>query len=258
MEISPNYYPAERQQKILALLNQVGRVSVYNLCKEFGVSEVTIRSDLQSLARQNLIVRTHGGAVLAPRPPELSLVIRSQQHMPEKERIGEQAVRLVRDGDAIFLDASSTALALANRLHTLHDLTIITNSLPMAQMLLDTPGISVVMPGGVMQRDTVSLVGVDGLDLLKKYNIQKAFFGAHGISYPEGLTDVSPAEAEIKKAILKMCRKQIALVDATKWKRVGVASFTRLEDLNEIVTTQPVPPDMAEKVKQLGIKMTVV
>jgi DeoR/GlpR family transcriptional regulator of sugar metabolism len=258
METPAEYYPAERQQKILDKLNQTGRISVINLCQEFGVSEVTVRADLKTLAQQNLIVRTHGGAVLAPRPPELSLIIRSQQQMPEKERIGEEAARLISDGDAVFLDSSSTALAIARHLKHRRDLTILTNSLSLAQTMLDAPGVMVVMPGGSMRRDTVSLVGVDGLGLLKKYNIQKGFFGAHGISHPEGLTDVSSAEADVKRGIISMCREVIAVLDATKWGRVGLASFARLDELHRVITNHPVPPDLAEQVRSLGVKLEIV
>jgi len=108
METSADLYPAERQQHILAHLNRNGRASVSELSQMFGVSEVTIRADLQMLAAQDLIVRTHGGAVLTPRNPVLSLTLRRQQQVAEKERIGATAAELVANGDAVFLDASST------------------------------------------------------------------------------------------------------------------------------------------------------
>jgi DeoR/GlpR family transcriptional regulator of sugar metabolism len=257
MESCADYFPAERQQKILDKLNQTGRVSVVNLCQEFGVSEVTVRADLKVLAQQNLIMRTHGGAVLAPRP-ELSLIIRSQQQMPEKERIGSEAAKLITNGDAVFLDSSSTALAIARCLQHHRELTILTNSLAVAQAMNDAGGVTVVMAGGTVRRDTVSLVGADGLGLLKKFNIQKGFFGAHGISFPEGLTDVSSAEADLKREVIAMCREVIAILDATKWGRVGLASFARLDELNKIITNHPVPPDLAEQVRSLGIQLDIV
>ena len=130
-----------------------------------------------------------------------------------------------------FLDASSTALALAHALRQHRDLTILTNSLVVAQSMLDAPGVTVVMTGGALQRDTVSLMGTDGLAILRKYNIKTGFFGAHGLSFPEGLTDVSAGEAEVKRPVVAMCRQVVALIDATKWGRVGPASFARPEDL---------------------------
>jgi len=258
METIVEYYPAERQQKILDLISRDGRVSVVHLVQLFGVSEVTIRADLNTLAQQNLIVRTHGGAVLASRSPELSLLIRSQQQVSEKGRIGFAAASLITDGDAIFLDTSSTAMAIAQQLKRHRELTILTNSLALAQAMLDAPGVTVVMPGGNLSRETVSLVGVEGLDLLKKFNIQKGFFGAHGINFPEGLTDVSLAEAEVKRQVLSMCREVIAVLDHSKWGRVGLASFARMEQIQRIITNQPVPADLAGQVRGLGIGLILV
>ncbi len=258
METSADLYPAERQQQILAHLNKNGRASVSELSQMFGVSEVTIRADLQMLAAQDLIVRTHGGAVLVPRVPELSLTLRRQQQVDEKERIGAAAAKFVANGDAVFLDASSTALALAHALRQQRDLTILTHSLVVAQSMLDAPGVSLVMTGGTLQRETVSLMGTDGLVVLSKYNIKTGFFGAHGLSFPEGLTDVSPGEADVKRAVVATCRQVVALIDATKWGRVGPASFARPEDLNVIVTDAQAPAELVEQARALGTRVVQV
>jgi DeoR/GlpR family transcriptional regulator of sugar metabolism len=258
METSADLYPAERQQQILAHLNKNGRASVSELSQMFGVSEVTIRADLQMLAAQDLIVRTHGGAVLVPRVPELSLTLRRQLQVDEKERIGAAAAEFVANGDAVFLDASSTALALANALRQQRDLTILTHSLVVAQSMLNAPGVSLVMTGGTLQRETVSLMGTDGLVVLNKYNIKTGFFGAHGLSFPEGLTDVSPGEADVKRAVVAMCRQVVALIDATKWGRVGPASFARPEDLNVIVTDAQAPAELVEQACALGTRVVQV
>src|SRR5690349_9504467 len=160
-------YLEERRQEILQQVQKAGRVSVSELSQQFGVSEVTIRADLQALAEYNLLVRTHGGAVPAGRAlPELSLSLslRRQQQVSEKNRIGEAGAELVTDGDAIFLDTSSTALAIAQRLKQHRHLTIVSNSLAIAQEMLDAPGVTVVMPGGQLLRETASLIGTDGLE----------------------------------------------------------------------------------------------
>jgi DeoR family transcriptional regulator of aga operon len=258
MVTSTDLYPAERQQQILTLLSQNERASVSELSQRFGVSEVTIRADLQVLDVLHLIVRTHGGAVLAPQAPELSLVLRRQKQAAEKERIGAEAAGLVADGDAIFLDASSTTLALAYALRHRHDLTILTHSLFVAQSLLDAPGVTVVMTGGTLQRDTISLLGTDGLAILRKYNIKTGFFGAHGLSFPEGLTDVSAGEAEVKRAVVKMCRQVVALTDATKWGRVGPSSFARPHDLHAIITDPGAPPALVEQAIAIGVHVIQV
>jgi len=258
METFTDLYPTERHQQIMALLNRNGRVSVAELSQIFGVSEVTIRADLQALAARDLIVRTHGGAVPVQHAPELSLTLRRQQQMDAKERIGVAAAEFVANGDAVFLDASSTALALAHFLRQRRDLTILTHSLVVAQSMLDAPGVTVVMTGGTLQRETVSLMGTDGLVILSKYNLKTGFFGAHGLSYPEGLTDVSAGEAEVKRQVVALCRQVVALIDATKWGRVGPASFARPEELDIIVTDAQAPAGLVEQAINLGTRVMQV
>ncbi|MFZ6028978.1 MAG: DeoR/GlpR family DNA-binding transcription regulator [Chloroflexota bacterium] len=251
-------YPAERHQQILDLLAQLGRVTVANLSERFAVSEVTIRTDLQLLAEQGLLIRTHGGAVPADRAPELALTLRRQQQVAEKERIGMAAAALVENGEAIFLDTSSTSLSIAAYLRRHRDLTILTNSLALAQSLLHIHSITVVVAGGVLQRDTVSFVGLDGLAGLSKFNIQKGFFGAHGLNDREGLTDVSAAEAEVKRHVIPLCRQVFAVLDATKWGRAGLASFAQIDQLHAVITNEPVPPVLAGHVHGLGVQVMKV
>ena len=258
MAIPSELYPEERRLAILKRLNHTGRASVIDLSQEFGVSEVTIRTDLQILSNQSLIVRTHGGAVPASRVPTLSLDARRLQQPLEKDRIGAAAAGLVENGEAIFLDTSSTSLALARHLDNHRDITVLTNSLALAQVMLEMPSITVVMAGGVLQRDTASLIGSEELELLCRFNIQKGFFGAHGLTEREGLTDVSAAEAEVKQTVIKMCRQVIAILDATKWGRVGLASFANLEDLNYIVTDCEAPENQVEITRNLGINIIMI
>jgi DeoR family transcriptional regulator, aga operon transcriptional repressor len=258
MENQADLYPTERQKRIVDLLVQHGRASVSELSQMFGVSEVTIRADLQALAGQNLITRTHGGAVLLQHIPELSLTLRRQQQVTEKESIGAAAAELVANGDAVFLDASSTALTLADHLRRHRDLTVLTHSLVVAQAMLDAPGVTVVLDGGVLQRDTISLLDTDGLTILRKFNIKTGFFGAHGWSLVDGLTDVSSGEAEVKREVVAMCRQVVALIDATKWGRVGPTSFASPSRVNRIITDRQAPEDQVAQARALGIQVTQV
>jgi DeoR/GlpR family transcriptional regulator of sugar metabolism len=250
---------AERRQLILERIGELGHVAVTALSEELGVSEVTIRADLQALAESNLVFRVHGGAIPAsPGLQVLSLALRRQQQVAEKVRIGEAAATMVSHGDAIVLDSSSTALAIAQNLKRCRYLTVITNSLTVAQELLDAPDVTVVLPGGVLRRETASLLGAEGLGMLSKYNVQKGFFGAHGISLREGLTDVSAGEAEIKAPLLAMCREVIAVLDATKWGRVGVASFAALSDLDKVITDGHAPEELVQSVRAAGVEVILV
>jgi DeoR/GlpR family transcriptional regulator of sugar metabolism len=252
-------YLEERRQEIVKQINTCGRVSVAELADQFRVSKVTIRADLQALAMRNLIMRTHGGAVPAERGlRELSLAVRSQQQMSKKDCIGAAGAALVAHGDAIILDSSSTAFAMARHLKRHRDLTILTNSLAIAYDMLDAPGVTVVMPGGTVRRDMASLIGSNSLELFHQFNIQKGFFGAHGLSLREGLTDVSLGEAEVKRPMIAMCRQVIAVLDSTKWGQVGLASFADLRTLQCVITDVDAPADLVSQVRALGIDVVLV
>lgn len=251
-------YQLERHQEILRSLVRAGRLSVVELSREFQVSEVTIRSDLHILAQQNLLVRTHGGAVPAGSVlPVLSLASRQQLHAAPKRRIGSAGAAMIADGEAIFLDSSSTALEIARNLKQHRYLTVVTNGLAVAQELLDAPGVTVVILGGQLRRDTASIVGGEDVTGLRRFNIRRGIFGAHGLSIEDGLTDVSADEAAVKKPLVAMCRQVVAVIDHSKWGQVGLASFARFSQIDHIITDR-VPDEMADAVQSRALELTVV
>lgn len=259
LEAPLELYLEERRRAILDLVNATGRTSVAELSDRFGVSEVTIRADLQALAERRLVVRTHGGAVPTGNSmDELALVLRRQRQVKEKSRIGEAGAHLVADGEAIFLDSSSTSLAIAHHLKRHQHLTVVTNGLEVARELLDAPAVELVMVGGILQRDTVSLVGAHGLANLDEFHLSKGFFGAHGISVEAGLTDVSPDEAAVKRPLVARCREVIAVLDGTKWGRIGVASFAQLATVTRVVTDASAPAEQMAPIEAAGIDVMVV
>lgn len=259
MSVSRDLFLEERRRQVLARVKDAGRVSVAELSQEFGVSEVTIRLDLQALAERNLILRTHGGAVLADTNAlEGALAFRQQQQVQEKVRIGQAGAAMVADGDAIALDSSSTALAVAMHLKNHRHLTIVTNSLAIGHEMLDAPGVNLVMSGGQLRREMASLVGIDSFDALRKFNLQIGFFGAHGITVEDGLTDVSAEEAEVKQRLISMCRKVVAVLDATKWGRVGLISFVPIERVDTVITDSHAPAELMDQVRVLGKDILLV
>lgn len=252
-------YPEERRREILNLINQSGRATVTDLSQRFGVSEVTIRADLQALADGGFVVRTHGGAIASSSGLyDLSLTKRLSQQVMQKKRIGEAAAAMVPNGSAVILDSSSSALAVAQHLKHHRDLTIITHGLAIAQEMLGISGVTVVMPGGTLHHDTASLIGVEGLVILEKYHVQYGFFGAHGLSLKAGLTDVSAAEVHVKRPMVQMCQHVIAVLDATKWGREGLASFAAVSAFDTIITDEYAPDALLSQVRELGVNVMVV
>jgi len=248
----------ERQEQIIALLEQEGRVSVADLSKRFDLSQVTIRTDLDALAAQGLLVRTHGGAIAADRTDlELSFDVRRRLYSTQKQRIGTAAAALVEDGEAIALDASTTALAVATQIKGRHELTVITNGIFIALALLDAQSITVLMPGGFLRRDSVSLVGTEGNDFIKGFNIQKGFFGAKGLTLEEGLSDVNNAEVAVKRDLVTHAKQVIAVVDSSKWGRVGFVSFASIDQVDCVITDKGAPPDMVAVLQEAGVDVII-
>lgn len=251
-------FPEIRRKKIVDLLDRVGQISVKELSQRYDVSEVTIRSDLEVLAANHLIERTHGGAVALRREVALLISHRKSQQIQEKERIGSYCASLVENGDSIFLDISTTALALSRYLKNHKNLTVVTNSLTTAQSLVEAEGVNVIVPGGNLRRETLSITGLEGYKWLNGYRFTKGFFGAHGITVEDGLTDVSLFEAEVKRQMVKQCKQVFGIFDATKWGRVGFAPFAMVDEIDCIVTDSAADEALANAVREKGIDVKFV
>lgn len=210
-------FPEERYRYILSVLKQDGRISVEDLSRAFGISQVTIRNDLQYLASKDLLTRTHGGAIQKQQiEKDLSFSTRLHLHSPEKDRIGAAAAAMVRDGDVIALDASTTALAIVTHLTNHRDLTIITNGLATANTLLAIPGISVFILAGFLRHDSLSMVGSTGQAVLNGFSIQNAFISSKGINLENGLTELNEQEGSMKCDLIQHSDKVIAVLDRAK------------------------------------------
>ncbi|GCE29621.1 DeoR family transcriptional regulator [Dictyobacter alpinus] len=254
-------FSSERRQQIMMVVEKERRVMVSDLRERFAVSDVTIRKDLNWLEAQGLVLRTHGGAILntsVSNPSELSIDVRQQLHHVEKERIGEVAASMIHDGETIALDASTTALAIVPFLHTKRDLTVITNGVRAGIDLLQIPGVSVMLPGGMLRKESHSLVGHWGQSILEQIHISKAFVGARGLTLHAGLTDVNAEEVELKQAIVNSAQEVIAVIDSTKWGQVTLATFCPIERLQCIITDTQAPTQMVTQFRNMGIDIQIV
>jgi DeoR/GlpR family transcriptional regulator of sugar metabolism len=250
----------ERLDQIVTLVQEKGRVSVADLSDHFGVSAVTIRNDLTSLQQQGLLVRTHGGAVIQsdPNMEPPAFALRKELHRAEKERIGQAAAALIRDGDSVALDASTTAWQIARHLKDRRELTIVTNGLFIALEFLDSPAVTVVMPGGALRTASASLVGDEGACILERYHVQKGFFGAGGFTLEEGLTDTNQYEVKLKQRMVERSKEVIAVVDSSKWGQVTFASLASVEQLDQVIADDAAPAEMVAALRQQGTLVTLV
>jgi DeoR/GlpR family transcriptional regulator of sugar metabolism len=255
-------FAAERQDRIARLVEEHGRARVTDLAGRFGVSSVTIRKDLMALESAQRLVRAHGGAIAIDRSrPELSFDIRERLQAEEKVRIGAAGAALVQDGESIVMDASTTALSVARQLKTRggwSQLTIITNGLRLAAELAGHPGITVLMLGGRVRWEALSVVGQLGDGLFDRINVQKAFLGAAGFTLESGLADATDEEAQIKRSMVGAAREVIAIVDHTKWGRAAFATFCPTAEIDIVLTDADAPAGMVDGLRSRSIDVRLV
>src|SRR5580765_4868269 len=244
-------------QHVLRLLESRDSVQVTELSELFSVSEVTVRSDLGELARQGLVARVRGGVrALQHGQSEVGFDLRLRLEVERKRAIARAAADLVGEGEAVALDASTTAYYLALELRGKRELVVVTNGLLVATALADAPGISVLVTGGMLRLSAMSLVGDLGADVLAATRIDKGFLGARGLSLDRGLMDLNPDEARIKQAMAAACEQVYGIIDGTKWHRSALLSFVAAEDVHGIVTDADAPPDEVEAWRARGVEVT--
>ena len=255
-------FARERQDRIARIVEEHGRARVSDLATQFHVSAVTIRKDLVLLESEDRLVRTHGGAIARARSrPELSFEIRERLQSDAKNLIGAAGAALVHDGESIVLDASTTALSVARHLKARggwSQLTVITNGLRIASELAGHPGIIVLMLGGRVRWEALSVVGQLGDGLFSRINVQKAFLGAAGFTVESGLADATDEEAQIKRAMVTAAREVIAIVDHTKWQRVAFATFCATDQIDTVLTDERAPDEMVRALIDRGVDVRLV
>jgi DeoR family transcriptional regulator of aga operon len=254
--MSRRLYQQERLDAILKQVQETGYVSVASLSEALGVSAVTVRNDLELLERAGRLVRTHGGAIPLPLGEgSLSFSIRQGLQVEAKRRIGAAAAELVADGEAIVLDASTTAWHMARCLLSRRDLTVVTTGLYVALELLRAPGISVLIPGGPIWREAASVVGTWDTAVLEGGNLQRGFFGGRGLTLAEGLTDANRDEVALKRKAVEAVREVNALVDATKLGKVAFACCAEIDKIHRVITDRDAPADLVAALRDRGIEV---
>lgn len=249
---------AERVALIRQIVRQRSSVSVAELARQCGTSEVTIRRDLAYLEREGVVTRVWGGAVLADLGPA-SLANRFQAHCAEfpeeKAAIGKAAAALVFPGETILIDAGSTALALVRHLPTDSHLTAIVTSIRIAEELEHMTGINTILTGGTLRERATSLVNPMLSKSLESVMASKVFLGVRGVSADHGLTSSDFAEADVKKALIAHAREVIVLADHSKLGVVAPAFIGSLNQVRALVTDADASPDQLEPLERLGVQI---
>jgi len=249
---------SDRMDRVLELLETRDAVTVTELAHAFAVSEVTVRSDLGLLARQGLVARIRGGARALQRgQSEVAFDVRLRVQDEAKRAIARAAAALVGDGEAVALDSSTTAFYIALELRERNELVVVTNGLRVAMVLADAPGVSVIVPGGLLRLPAMSLVGDFASGVLRTTSIGKGFFGARGVSLERGLMDLNPEEVRIKHEMADVCERVIGVFDHTKWRRSALLSFVPTQRISAIVTDAQAPAELLQEWRERGVDVVV-
>src|SRR3954454_14642530 len=229
----------QRQQAILDLVQQHGGVRVADLVREFSVSDMTIRRDLEVLADRGLISKVHGGAttVGAGSTEEPGLADKSVRQRQEKEAIARRAARLVRPGTAVAVSAGTTTWTLAHHLTDVPELTVVTNSIQIADVFYRASRAdqTIVLTGGI-RTPSDALVGPVAVNAIRSLNVDLLLLGVHGMSTRAGFTTPNLMEAETDRAMVSASRRLVVVADHTKWELVGISTIAALHDAHTLIS----------------------
>lgn len=244
---------AERRKYSLEVLSERGLVSVGDLSEHFGVSEVTIRKDLQYLEERNLLLRTHGGAMRVDYlVNEQSLEEKGQKYQEQKARIGRAAAALVKDGDSLILDAGTTVLQVARHLRGKRQLTVLTSSITIAAEVMRIPDAELIMLGGIVRPNSAAVVGHYAEQMVRDHSFHKLFLAVDGFDVERGLTTTHTMEAHLNQIMIESAMQTIAVFDSSKFGRRGLCSICGVESVDTIVT-DAVPDNVRRRLEERGV-----
>ena len=244
----------ERRQLILEALESQQAVQVSQLAERFGVSEVTVRRDLNELMRLHNVERVYGGAVLTPREMDQpSIGSREVMNQGQKQRIGRAAAEFVQDGDTIIIGGGTTTAELARNLTERRDLMVITPALNIATILAQSRHITLLVTGGILVGPEVTLAGYYGEQTLRGLHADKLFLGACVFDPKIGLTSAHPSELGVNRAMIEAADQRFLLVDHSKLRRVSTCLIGETDELDYVITDDSVPDEVISQLEEMDI-----
>ncbi|MGH8925647.1 MAG: DeoR/GlpR family DNA-binding transcription regulator [Acidimicrobiia bacterium] len=246
-------FQSERQDQIVRLIVEQGRVEVSDLADRFAVTTETVRRDLTELGRQGLVRRVHGGAV--PRETlrfEPRLAVRHQRLIDEKRRIGHLALEELPSEGTVLIDSGSTTAMLCEAMPSELKLTVVTNSTLNAQILSQRELTEVILLGGVLQKNTLAAVGAATEQALSELKVDVAFIGCDGISADHGLSTPFHSEAAVKRAMMAAARWSVVLVDHSKFGNDQLVRIAACAEVDVIITDSGLDEATAAVFGELG------
>lgn len=248
----------DRRMKILKKLSVNDQVFVNELSKEFGVSEVTIRNDLEQLESKQLLIRARGGAMSTNQVVSFDLQLgeKHKLNMSEKVRIGKAAARLIKESDTLIIDSGTTTLEIIRNIEpSLNNVTVITNALNIANQLVSTPNVNLIIPGGVLRKNSLSLIGPLAEKSFRNFYVDKVFLGVDGFDTLNGISTPNIEEACLNQIMIEVAREVIVVADSSKFLRKSLAFICKLDRINTVITDSGISDEDKKRLEDAGIKV---
>lgn len=254
-----NYSTNERRADIIQILAQKDRITVSELSQRYGLSEVTIRKDLEILKNRNLLLRIRGGAI---RIPSITFDINDAHieskklfYYKQKKAIGKLAATLINENETIIIDSGTTTMEIAKNLNKFDNLTIVTNALDIALEVSKYNRFSVILLGGHLRESSLSTVGPLAESVLKVCYCDKLFLGVDSISIEKGISTPNIEEANLNQTMMTMAKETIAVFDSSKFDKRSFAFISHLKDIDAIVSDKDTSSNTVSELRKIGVKV---
>jgi DeoR family glycerol-3-phosphate regulon repressor len=246
-----------RHERILDLVRRQGYVSIEALARHFAVTPQTVRRDINQLCEAGMLRRYHGGAGLPSSVQNLAYQARQSLLRREKQAIGRLAAAEIPDDAALFINIGTTTEEVAKALRDHRGLRVITNNIHVAATLSPNPDFEVILAGGVVRARDGGIVGEATLDLIRQFKVDFGIIGISGIDADGSLLDFDYREVRVAQAIIANSRRVLLVADHTKFGRDAMVRLGRMAQLDDLLTDREPPPDMAEMLREAGVRIHV-
>lgn len=251
----------KRSRRMVAILERVaerGTVSLPELSELLGVSPATVRRDLAELEFQRLLLRTHGGATGIESRTEMPVTMRDTQFRDAKQAIARAMASFIPERHAVALSGGSTAASVARALSHHTELTVITNSLTIAELVVSYPQLKVIMTGGLLRPQSLELVGVLAENTFNAINVGTAILGTDGVTAAGGVTTHDETEARTNHAMVTHAQRSFVVADGSKIGRLALSKVADIGQINVLITDSTADPDELERIREAGVDVHVV
>ncbi|UJF31911.1 DeoR/GlpR family DNA-binding transcription regulator [Paenibacillus hexagrammi] len=242
-----------RRDAIMQIIKDKGAIALTDIVQQFAVSEATARRDLEILEQEKRCIRTFGGAVLESLKVEVPFFKKMDLLTEEKKEIAEKAIRFIEDGDIIGLTGGTTTTFIAKKLNQFKNLTVITNAVNIAYELIGTPGLQLIVTGGVIRTQTFELSGPLANKTLENLSIRKTFMGVDGVSLSRGMMIYNELEAETNRCMMRRSVDTYLVADHSKFSRSSLFVIGDVQETSGIISDSNVSEGLIDTYKESGI-----